>query len=278
MADYWDPLKYQHEEPTPQCLLRVKKDIAEFTAQPPPRLFISPEEGDVTKVHVLMLGAPGSPYEGGFFQFFVKFPPDYPLSPPRVRFLNTDGGRVRFHIHLYTCGKVCVSTLGTAGASTWSPVQSMSSTLISVQSLLSDNPFYDAMGQERTKGDADGYNAYIQHETIRVAVCDQVDAALEEHAQCPPAFRKVVLESFLESYDKYEDVVKARLHQTGTQLRDTVFGSTTTAQYETLLTRLQSLRDKIKTKNEAEAEAAAVAAAAVAAAVEAVTAENEIQQ
>lgn len=263
MADYWDPLKFQHEEPSPQCLLRVKKDIAEFTAQPPPRLFISPEEGDVTKVHVLMLGAPSSPYEGGFFQFFVKFPPDYPLSPPRVRFLNTDGGRVRFHIHLYNCGKVCVSTLGTAGASTWSPAQSLSSTLISIQSLLSDNPLYDATWFKNAYwfktavGDADRYNAYLQHETIRVAVCDQVDTALGEHAQCPPAFRKFILDSFLESYAKYEDTVKARLHQTGSKLEDTAFGKTTTAQYQTLLTRLQSLKEKIEKKNEAEAAAPA---------------------
>ncbi|KAH7957785.1 hypothetical protein HPB52_022667 [Rhipicephalus sanguineus] len=176
----WDPMNYLNEEPSPQCLLRVKKDIAEFNAQPPPRLFISPEESDVTQVHVLMLGAPGSPYEDGFFQFFLKFPPNYPLSPPRVRFLTTDGGRVSFHVHLYPGGKVCVTTLGTGGGlCDWSPAQSLSSTLISIQSLVGDNA-YDCVR--------------IQYETIRVAVCDQVDAALREDAKCPPAFRKIILE------------------------------------------------------------------------------------
>ncbi|KAL3222854.1 hypothetical protein MRX96_049916 [Rhipicephalus microplus] len=102
---------------TSHCLLGVKKDITEFNAQPPVRLFILPEEKDVTQVHVLLLGSPGSPYEGGFFQFFIKFPSNCPLSPPRIRFLNTDAGRVRFHIHLYNDEKVCVATLGTAGAS-----------------------------------------------------------------------------------------------------------------------------------------------------------------
>ncbi|KAH7957784.1 ubiquitin-conjugating enzyme E2 Z [Rhipicephalus sanguineus] len=234
----WDPMNYLNEEPTPQCLLRVKKDIAEFNAQPPPRLFISPEESDVTQVHVLMLGAPGSPYEGGFFQFFLKFPPNYPLSPPRVRFLTTDGGRVSFHLHLYNCGKVCVSTLGTdGGPCDWSPAQSLSSTLVSIQSLVSDNMY-----------SVD----YVQYETIRVAVCDQVDAALKEDAKCPPAFRKVILDSFLESYSKYEDAIKTRL-QTGSKL-------ISTAQYEKLLTRLQSLKEKVEQKKEAEAAAAAAAA------------------
>ncbi|XP_065293953.1 ubiquitin-conjugating enzyme E2 Z-like [Dermacentor albipictus] len=272
----WDPLEYQHEVPTPQCLVRVKKDIAEFNAQPPARLFISPDEDDITKVHVLMLGAPGSPYEGGFFQFLLKFPQDYPLRPPRVRFLNTDGGRLRFHIHLYINGKVCVSTLGTGGGlCNWSPAQSLSSTLVSIQSLLSDNPYYDAFSQEKAPGDAEAYNVYIQHETLRVAVCDQVDAALREDAQCPPALRKVILESFLESYNKYEETVNARLHQTGTTLRDPLMNATKTAQYETLLTRLQSLKDESQKKKEAEAAAAAAAEAAAAAAAVVATDVNE---
>ncbi|XP_037514926.1 ubiquitin-conjugating enzyme E2 Z [Rhipicephalus sanguineus] len=219
----WDPMNYLNEEPSPQCLLRVKKDIAEFNAQPPPRLFISPEESDVTQVHVLMLGAPGSPYEDGFFQFFLKFPPNYPLSPPRVRFLTTDGGRVSFHVHLYPGGKVCVTTLGTGGGlCDWSPAQSLSSTLISIQSLVGDNA-YDCVR--------------IQYETIRVA--------------------------FLESYSKYEDAIKARL-QTGSKLVYTLFKSSliSTAQYEKLLTRLQSLKEKVEKKKEAEAADAAAAAAA----------------
>lgn len=267
MAAHWDPINFVHEEPTPMSLLRVKKDIVEFNAQPPARLYISPVEADVTQVNILMLGAPGSPYEGGFFQFFLKFPPNYPLSPPRVRFLNTDEGRVRFHIHLYNCGKVCVTTLGTAGIrSDWSPAQSLLSTLVSIQSLLSENPFFDIFKAEKTKGDSQRYNLYVEHETIRVAVCDQVDAALREDAKCPPSFRKIILESFLESYSKYEDAVKARLDQTGTQLWEAFHNVYRTAEYETLLKRLQSLKEKVEKKNEPNAAATAAADAAVAAA------------
>ncbi|KAL1424898.1 hypothetical protein MTO96_019760 [Rhipicephalus appendiculatus] len=228
----WDPMNYLHEEPSPQCLLRVKKDIVKFNAQSPARLFISPEENDITRVHVLMLGEPDSPYEGGFFQFFVKFPSNYPLSPPRVRFLTTDGGRVYFHTHLYPCGKVCVTTLGTSsGLCDWSPEQSLSSTLVSIQSLV-------------------GYSVFdwakIQYETIRVAVCDQVDAALREDAMCPPAFRKIILELFMESYSEYEDVIKARLHPIWALEEPFTSDAYRTADYEALLTRLQSLKEKLE--------------------------------
>ncbi|KAH7958849.1 hypothetical protein HPB49_005811 [Dermacentor silvarum] len=260
----WDPLKYLEEEPSPVCLERLKRGIFDFVAKPPPRLFIVPEESDITRIHVLMLGAPGSPYEGGAFQFFIKCPPDYPVNPPRVRFLTTDGGRVRFHAHLCTTGMVCLSTLGTVNAGPgWDPAQSLSSTLLSIQELLGQRPL-DEFVREARAGDAANYDIFIQHETIRVAVCDQVDAAFREDAQCPPAFRKVILESFLELYAKYERTVKARLHQTGWQLWDPLGYKYTTAQYETLLMRLRSLKDKVKEKEEAETAAAAcVASAAV---------------
>ncbi|KAL1424875.1 hypothetical protein MTO96_019738 [Rhipicephalus appendiculatus] len=221
----WDPMNYLHEEPTPQCLLRVKKDIAEFNAEPPPNLFISPEESDITQVHVLMLGAPGSPYEGGIFPILHQ---------------------------------VCVTTLGTGGGPCdWSPAQSLSSTLVSIQSLVSNNDFSVA---------------YVQYETMRVAVCDQVEAALGEDAKCPPAFRKIILESFLESYSKYEDAVKARIPQTGFKLKDLFPTSVNRAEeYEKLLTRLKSLKDKIQKKKEADAAAAAAAENEA----EAAAAENE---
>lgn len=52
--------------------------------QTPADLLILPEEGDVTKAHAFVVGLAGVPFDGGLFQFFLKFPPYYPLRPPRV--------------------------------------------------------------------------------------------------------------------------------------------------------------------------------------------------
>ena len=49
---------------------------------------------------------------GGLFSFAIRFPPEYPNSPPLVRHLTTDGGKVRFNPNWYKDGKVCVSILG----------------------------------------------------------------------------------------------------------------------------------------------------------------------
>ena len=80
--------------------------------EPPPGIFVVPDEKDITTIHALIIGSFGTPYESGFFYFLVKFPPEYPIRPPRVKFMTTGAGTVRFNPNLYTCGKVCLSILG----------------------------------------------------------------------------------------------------------------------------------------------------------------------
>lgn len=64
------------------------------------------------QLHVLITGPFDTPYEGGFFHFQLRFPPNYPLASPRMRFMTTGGGTVRFNPNLYHNGKVCLSILG----------------------------------------------------------------------------------------------------------------------------------------------------------------------
>ncbi|XP_037557696.1 ubiquitin-conjugating enzyme E2 Z [Dermacentor silvarum] len=109
--NYWDPIVYQNEQPTPHCLLRVRRDIAELHTEPLPGVFVAPEESDLTRIHAVLVGPSKTPYHGGFFHFLVKCPPDYPMSPPRVRIMTTDGGRVTFNRHFYSNGKDHLSTL-----------------------------------------------------------------------------------------------------------------------------------------------------------------------
>ena len=66
----------------------------------------------VSQLHALITGPFDTPYEGGLFHFVIRFPPNYPLVPPRVAFMTTSGGTVRFNPNLYRNGKVCLSILG----------------------------------------------------------------------------------------------------------------------------------------------------------------------
>lgn len=107
-------------------------------------------------------GPEGTCFEGGVFPARLVFPPDYPLSPPKMKFtceifhpnskffsvclisspiiVDFDGGFV-----VFSDGRVCISILHAPGddpmgyessAERWSPVQSVEKILLSVVSML----------------------------------------------------------------------------------------------------------------------------------------------
>ncbi|MCJ1330257.1 Ubiquitin-conjugating enzyme E2 15 [Thelotrema lepadinum] len=80
-------------------------------------------------------------YGGGFFRATLKFPDEYPLLPPKMKFESPI-----FHPNIYQNGEVCISILhppeedryGYESASErWSPVQTPETILLSVISMLS---------------------------------------------------------------------------------------------------------------------------------------------
>ena len=64
------------------------------------------------QIHALVTGPFDTPYEGGFFYFYIRCPYDYPINPPRVKLMSTASNQVRFNPNLYANGKVCLSLLG----------------------------------------------------------------------------------------------------------------------------------------------------------------------
>jgi len=149
----------------------------------------------------LILGPPNTPYSLGMFHFDLRFPSDYPNSPPKVQILTTSGGQVRFNPNLYAQGKVCLSILGTWRAEhsgeQWSAAQSVQSVLLSIQSLMHDAPYHNEPSFEKDDGSGDPqrYNEKILHETLRVAVCEVMEDTLEQRVAsnngAHPAFANV---------------------------------------------------------------------------------------
>ncbi|XP_041087579.1 ubiquitin-conjugating enzyme E2 Z isoform X2 [Polyodon spathula] len=151
-ATFWDPTistDWDSEKASQQCILRIKRDIMSIYKEPPPGMFVVPDPHDMTKIHALITGPFDTPYEGGFFLFLFRCPPDYPIHPPRVKLMTTGNSTVRFNPNFYRNGKVCLSILGTWTGPAWSPAQSISSVLISIQSLMTENPYHNEPGFEQ---------------------------------------------------------------------------------------------------------------------------------
>lgn len=253
----WDPTAHDDELPSDECLARVKHELAELEARPLPSAFVAAEAKDVTKINALIVGPQGTPFEGGFFYVLIKCPPNYPNSPPRARLMTTDAGRVKFSPNLHENGKMCLSILGTGPGPSWSPNYGVAGVLLNVQSLMTESPYHDEPGYEvqNQSRKLSRYDAIIQHETIRVAVCDQLDACLRGTSSLPEPFREQLFQGFPKFYAKYEEAVKSQMHLTGSQMNDPFGDWRGTFQYETLLTRLQNLKEEVTKRNGAAAQA-----------------------
>ncbi|XP_042231688.1 ubiquitin-conjugating enzyme E2 Z-like isoform X1 [Homarus americanus] len=226
------------------CAGRVKKDLSSIFTEPLPGIFAAPEEDNLFKVHCLIIGPFDTPYEGGFFHFLVRFGPQYPLHPPRVRLLTTGGDSVRFNPNLYKNGKVCLSILGTWSGPAWSPASNLSSVLLSLQSLMNERPYHNEPGYEKEHniGDSERYNSIIMHETIRVAVIHQ----LEGNTTAPPDLFKVMQSSFMEFYDHYVEICEKNMHRDGQPMDDPFGERRGNFQYSVLLKYLKRLKVMLK--------------------------------
>ncbi|RDD38482.1 Ubiquitin-conjugating enzyme E2 Z [Trichoplax sp. H2] len=215
------------------------RDLAAILTDPPPGMFIVPDDDDITKMHALILGPFDTPYEGGFFYFFLKFPVTYPIEPPKVKLMTTGEGLVRFNPNFYKNGKVCLSILGTWLGPQWKPTQTLSSVLMSIQSLMNARPYHNEPGyeNERRQGDSHRYNECIRHETLRVAVCDM----MEEKVDCPNQLRNVMIENFKLFYPQYNSLASDRICLDGSQMQDPFMQNTGTFNYQKILSRLTNL-------------------------------------
>jgi ubiquitin-conjugating enzyme (huntingtin interacting protein 2) len=86
------------------------------------------EDDDLSHLKGTFLGPPGTPYEGGLFEVDIKIPVEYPFKPPIMKFDT----RI-YHPNISSqTGAICLDILKDA----WTPILTLKSSLISLQSLL----------------------------------------------------------------------------------------------------------------------------------------------
>ena len=134
-------------------------------------------DDNIYNVQAMIVGPVDTPYEKGFYFFDINFPSDYPMNPPKVKFCTLDG-HVRFNPNLYACGKVCLSIIGTWSGPGWTSCLTLSTVLLSIQSLLNENPITNEPGFEKeplTGEISKTYNSVIAYNNIRVAVIKMIE-------------------------------------------------------------------------------------------------------
>ena len=183
--------------------LRIVNDIVNFKKDKPNNIFININKQDIYNIKAMIVGPINTPYFGGFYFFDLIFPKDYPNNPPKVTFLTTDG-KVRFNPNLYGCGKVCLSILGTWAGPGWTPVMNLTSILLSIESLLCENPIINEPGYQNIKPSDNKsvtYNNYILYFNYKIAISN----ILNNKYDFSNKFKKDILEIYKHNYQKLND-------------------------------------------------------------------------
>lgn len=94
----------------PDRLRRLTREISTLSGTLPVEwessVLVAVDEERLDVLRAVIFPPSGTPYSGGTFAFDILLPQDYPQRPPKVQFLTTGGGRVRFNPNLYDDGKV----------------------------------------------------------------------------------------------------------------------------------------------------------------------------
>mmetsp|Transcript_19844 Transcript_19844/g.55343 ORF Transcript_19844/g.55343 Transcript_19844/m.55343 type:complete len:159 (+) Transcript_19844:1495-1971(+) len=121
---------------------RIIKETQRLLSEPAPGISASPSEDNLRYFNVMILGPSQSPYEGGVFKLELFLPEDYPMAPPKVRFLTKI-----YHPNVDKLGRICLDIL----KDKWSPALQIRTVLLSIQALLSapnpDDPLADNVAQ-----------------------------------------------------------------------------------------------------------------------------------
>ena len=156
---------------------RLLKDIKEIIKSPLTSngIHYVHNDSDMLNGQAMIIGPSGTPYERGYYFFDFVFPPDYPHTPPKVKYRTNDGS-TRFNPNLYKCGKVCVSILNTWHGEQWTGCQTISSVLLTLCTLLNDNPLFNEPGISKGHHDCNNYNEIIKYKNFEVAIIGMLDS------------------------------------------------------------------------------------------------------
>ena len=178
-----------------ETLRRIISDISDIIKNPlhDNGIYYHHDETNILKGNIMIIPKSDSPYKYGYYFFSVEFPLNYPYSPPTFKYL-TNNNTTRFHPNLYRIGKVCLSILNTWKGEQWTSCNTLSSILLNITTLFTQNPFLHEPGITKTTIGFEAYNIAIEYQNYNYAIYNELinSPCSSEY----PMFTKVIKESY----------------------------------------------------------------------------------
>jgi len=121
------------------------------------------DDNNIYYWNATILGPKDTPYENGIFILEINFPKEYPFKPPKISFKTKI-----YHPNINSAGSICLDILN----NNWSPALTISKTLLSICSLLSDPNPDDPLDTDIAyiyKTNIDEYNKNAHKHTLKFA-------------------------------------------------------------------------------------------------------------
>lgn len=226
---------------------RITKDIKNYVNSDlnDVGIYCHIDDSNIKNIKALIIGPKDTPYENGFYLFDINFPNDYPFSPPKVKFLTYEYG-IRFNPNLYINGKVCLSILGTWSGPSWTTCLNLNTVLLSIQSLLCNNPIQNEPGFENENSErSKNYSEIVMYHNIATATLKIIEK--------PPSgfdvFSDIMKKHFIKNIDFYRKYLDSNKEKHNKIINSSIYSMKITLNIDLLKSKLEFLYDKFSVNN-----------------------------
>jgi ubiquitin-conjugating enzyme E2 Z len=232
-----------------ETINRLLKDIKQIRNNPltDNGIYYIHHDSNMLLGYAVLIGPKDTVYFGGYYLFQFEFPYDYPHSPPKV-FFCTNGQNIRFHPNYYKNGKVCVSLLNTWRGEQWTSCQTLTSILLTLCSLLNENPLLNEPGVSINHPDVESYNKIIQFYNIDIAICDILLKKENLYTDEFELFESYIIENFISNKEFILQFIKDKMisDDNKLKLRTSLYNMNVEIDYNKLYKKFTKCCNKLK--------------------------------
>ena len=172
-------------------------------------IFIEFNEDNILNAKAMIIGPKDTIYDNAYLFFMIEFPKKYPYEPPIITYKSQN--RIRIHPNIYVNGKVCLSILGTWSGPSWTSAMDIVNVLITIQSLLDNNPLCNEPGYEKILPSKmhihNDYNIVIEYNTYNSLILGRLNTDFKDFN----IFKKDMNEYFQKNKEKYQYMLSIKI-------------------------------------------------------------------